>query len=96
MVFYNTEEERYFSVQMQFSNNMGEVSSQLLFFLLTDIIKELWEQKEMQIMIVDTIQGMKKIYHTTRHGEEMIVEQLLRIAEDKAYIVYKDGKQAQI
>lgn len=96
MVFYNTEENRYFSVQMQFSNDMGEVSSQLLFFLLTDVIKELWEQKELNIMHISTIQGMKKIYHTTRNGEEKIIKQLLRIAEDKAYIVYKDGKQAQI
>lgn len=94
MIFYNTEEKRYFTAELRYSCNMG-ITTKMLTFLLKDVLRELWEQKELTEMFLDTSSGTKSIIHTTRHGEERIVEQLREIAKSELYVVYKDGIQAK-
>lgn len=93
MVFYNTEEERYFTVEMRFSERMH--ANELLIFHLIDVIREMREKNQLKELYIKKYKGECDIYHVTAYGEYAITEQLREIAKETVYLVYKDGKLIQ-
>lgn len=93
MVFYNTDKEKYFTIEFRFSERMG--ANEFVLMELSDIIMQLVKTDEIRVCALK-MYGSKEqnIYHISDIGEFHIDKRLKMLAVTK-YLVYKDGKLIQ-
>lgn len=93
MVFYNTDKEKYFTIEFRFSERMG--ANELVLMELSDLIMQLVKTDEIRVCALKMYGNKEQnIYHISDIGEFHIDKRLKMLAVTK-YLVYKNGKLIQ-